>query len=108
MYASKHFLPIFGKKDIDNVSISDIKAYRLMRKLEIKDNPKNSVKRENEISFRSLNIETAVLFHFFNFCIEGGYINKNPYSGIKKTKRTKPVKNLRRRRHREAYCHRYK
>ena len=83
-YLSKHFLPIFQDMILSSITTDKIENYRLSRKLEIISMPKNKGKRESEISFRSINIEIAVLSHFFNYCIKKNYIDKNPCAGIKK------------------------
>jgi integrase len=84
--ASKNFLPVFINKNIQHITKDQIENYQLKRKLEILSLPKNKEKREQEISFRTVNIELEVLRNFFNFCIEKGYINTNinPAIGIKK------------------------
>ena len=56
--------------------------------------PKNAGKRESEISLKSVNLEIAILSNFFNFCIEKGYIDKNPASGIKKLNELSRLKTL--------------
>ena len=92
--ASKHFLLVFGNKELNNIFISDIKNYQLERKLEILSLPKNTSKKESEISFRSVNYEIVILHHFFNFCIEKGYLDKNPCAGIKKLNELSRLKTL--------------
>ena len=92
--ASKHFLPAFTEKELKNILLPDIKNYQLQRKFEIMAMPKNAGKRESEISFRSVNYETVILHHFFNFCIEKGYLDKNPVSGIKRLNELSRLKTL--------------
>ena len=92
IYAGKHFLPIFEDTAISEIKNSDIKSYQLGRKSEIREI--RTEKREQEISFRTANIETAVLHNFFNYCIEKGYIDKNPCSGIKKLNELSRLKTL--------------
>lgn len=46
--------------------------------------PKNIGKKEQEITFKTINNETGTLRHFFHYCIEKGLIEKNPCTGIKK------------------------
>lgn len=92
--ASKHFLPVFKDKNITDIAQSDIKNYQLKRKLEIVDMQKNRNKRESEISFRIANIEISTLHHFFNYCIENEYIDKNPCAGIKKLNELSRLKTL--------------
>ena len=92
--ASKHFLPIFKHRNITDITQSDIKNYQLQRKLEIMVVPKNIGKKESEISFRSISIEISTLYNFFNFCIERGYLDKNPATGIKKLNELSRLKTL--------------
>jgi integrase len=94
IFAAKNFLPLFGNKSIKSVSKAEIENYQLKRKLEIMAMPKNTGKRESEIAFRSVNIETGTIRHFFNFCIERGYLDKNPCSGIKKLNELSRLKTL--------------
>ena len=92
--ASKHFLPFFKNKPVQNITTDQIESYQLKRKLEILSIPKNKNKRESEISFKSINIETGVLSNFFNFCIKKGYIDKNFCTGIKKLNTLSRIKTL--------------
>ena len=92
--ASKHFLPIFKDKNITGITINDIKTYQLQRRLEIMSLHKNIGKKDSEISFRSVNLELTTLHHFFSFCINNGYIDKNPASGIKKLNELSRLKTL--------------
>ena len=92
IFISKHFLPIFENKYIQHISQLDIEKYQLQRKLEIMSLPKNSGKRESEISFRLINIEIATLYNFFNYCIKKGLLEKNPASGIKKLNELSRIK----------------
>jgi integrase len=92
--AAKHFLPIFKDKQIAGIMRDQIENYQLKRKLEIISLPKNQNKREQEISFRLVNIEISTLHNFFNFCIEKGYIDKNPCAGIKKLNELSRLKTL--------------
>lgn len=91
---SNHFLPVLGNKNISNITSSDIKEYQLNRKIEISNNLKNSGKRESEISYKTINLEIGTLSHFFNFCIEKGYLDKNPCAGIKKLNELSRLKTL--------------
>ncbi len=91
---NNHFLPLFENKEIKEISRIDIKNYQLKRKLETINLPKNQGKRESEISFRSANVEMSILHNFFNFCIEKGYIDKNPATGIKKLNELSRLKTL--------------
>ena len=92
--AANHFLPVFGNKVLNNISLPDIKNYQLERKLEIMTLEKNKGKRESEINFRSVNYEMAILQNFFNYCIEKGYIDKNPCAGVKKLNELSRLKTL--------------
>ena len=84
----------FYNKNISEILQSDIKAYQLQRKLEVISSEKNIGKREQDINFRWINIEITTLHHFFNFCIEKGYIDKNPCAGIKKLNELSRLKTL--------------
>ncbi len=92
--ASKNFLLSFAKTDIQNINKDKIESYQLNRKLEVLLKYKNKVKRESEISFRTVNIELEVLRNFFNYCIERGYLDKNPATGIKKLNELSRLKTL--------------
>jgi integrase len=91
---SKHFLPVFENKKLSDISNLDIKNYQLKRKQETLSAPKNKNKKESEISFRSPNLELSTLSHFFNFCIEHGYIQINPAGRIKKLNELSRLKTL--------------
>lgn len=91
---NKHFKPVFAAADIKNITKLDIKNYQASRRLEIIDLPKNSGKREAEISFGWLNKEINILSNFFNYCITREIIDKNPASGIKKLNTLKRIKTL--------------
>ncbi len=92
--ASKHFLNFFKGKNITGIQLEHIKSYQLQRKLEIMSMPKNIGKKESEISFRTVGIEISTLYNFFNFCIERGYLEKNPAFGIKKLNELSRLKTL--------------
>ena len=62
--------------------------------MEIVNYPKNQQKGDCEISYHSVNLEIAVLHHFFNYCIKKGLIEKNPCSGIKKLNKLSRLKTL--------------
>ena len=62
--SSKHILPVFKNKNLVRISSADIKNYQLERKLEVRNKPKNTDKREGEINYRSVNIELATLHRF--------------------------------------------
>ncbi len=92
--ASKHFLKFFENKSIKSITQTDLEKYQLIRKVEILNQPKNKTKREQDISFRLVNIEIATLYNLFNFCIKKGYIDKNPAIGIKKLNELSRLKTL--------------
>ena len=92
--ALKHFLPVFENRNITDIVINDIKTYQLQRKLEIMNSSKNIGKRESEINFDWLNKEILILSNFFNFCIEKGYLDKNPAQKIKKLNTLSRLKTL--------------
>ena len=92
--AAKHFLPVFKNKSLQSITTDQIENYQLKRRLEVINLPKNIGKRESEISFRFLNIETGILHHIFNYCIKKGFLEKNPASGIKKLNELSRLKTL--------------
>ena len=92
--SGKHILPVFQNKNLGRISSADIKNYQLERKLEVRNKPKNTDKREGEINYRSVNIELATLHHFFNYCMERNYIQSNPASRIKKLNELSRLKTL--------------
>ena len=92
--AAKHFLPFLKDKPIQSITTDQIENYQLKRKMELLSIPKNKNKKESEISFRSINIETGTIRHFFNFCIKKGYLAKNPATGIKKLNELSRLKTL--------------
>ena len=92
--ASNHFLPFFKNKNIDEITKSDIRAYQTERKLELMTLEKNRGKRESEINFRSINYEIIIISHFFNFCMEKGFVENNPASETKKLNEIKRIKTL--------------
>ena len=94
VHLSKHFLPVFKNKSIQSITTDQIENYQFKRRLEVINLPKNAGKRESEISFRSVNIEIATLYNFFNFCIKKGFLEKNPASGIKKLNELSRLKTL--------------
>ena len=93
-WISIHFLPVFKNKDIAIITQSDIKEYQLKRKREITSMSKNVGKKESEISFSYLNKEILILHNFFSFCIDRGYLDKNPCAGIKKLNELSRLKTL--------------
>ena len=92
--ASKHFLPVFQDKEIKDITINDLKEYQLKRKKEIISATKNKSKNEQEISFRTANIELNTLSHFFNYCIEKEYLQINPALNIKRLNELSRIKTL--------------
>ncbi|RZD19004.1 MAG: hypothetical protein EVG15_02560 [Candidatus Acididesulfobacter diazotrophicus] len=91
---AQHFLPVFKDKNISGITQSDIKNDQLKRKFERLSISKNLGKREQEIYFRTVNLEISALHHFFNFCIEKGIVDKNPCAGIKKLNELSRLKTL--------------
>ena len=90
---NKHLSHYFDDKTIGNdFPILDIKNYQRLRRSEILNMPKNIGKRESEISFAFLNKEILILHNFFNFCIEKGYIDKNPVFKVKKLNELSRIK----------------
>ena len=92
--AFKHFIQAFKDKNITNITVNDIKTYQLQRKLEIMAISKNIGKREQDINLRWINLEIATIRHFFNFCIERQYLDKNPCASIKKLNELSRLKTL--------------
>ncbi|MHB8282760.1 MAG: tyrosine-type recombinase/integrase [bacterium] len=92
--ASKNFLPLFNNKQINNIKQIDTEEYQRNRKIEIANYPKNQQKGGSEISYHSVNLEIAVLHHFFNYCIKKELIDKNPCTGIKKLNELSRIKTL--------------
>ena len=90
--ALKHFQAFFKNKNITDITTNDIKTYQLTRKIEYV--AKNKNKREQDINLRWINLEIATLSNFFNFCIEKGYIDKNPAFKIKKLNELSRLKTL--------------
>ncbi len=93
-FVSSHFIDYFKSKSINQISLSDIEKYQLIRKLEILNLPKNISKREQDITFRLVNIEIATLSNFFNCCVKNNYIDKNPCTDIKKLNELSRLKTL--------------
>ena len=82
--SSKHLLPFFGNKRINEVTPWMIEKYKIKRKEEIK--AKHPHKAERDISFASITLELAMLSNLFTKAIEWGKIEHNPVKGIKKFK----------------------
>ena len=87
----KHFIKLFKDKYIADI---DVKNYQLTRKLEIQNEPKNKGKNDSQITYAIVNSEIMTLSNFFNFCIEKGYIDKNPAFKIKKLNELSRIKTL--------------
>ena len=71
-----------------------IEKYLSFRKKEILERSSNTGKREQEISFRTANIELAVLSNLLNFAVRRNYLDKNPAAGIKKLNELSRLKTL--------------
>ncbi|MHB1546005.1 MAG: tyrosine-type recombinase/integrase [bacterium] len=93
-FAFNHFLPVFGEKDIKEITRLDIQNYQMQRRIEIISKPKNSGKRDSEISYAWLNKEINILSNFFNFCIAREIVDKNPATGVKKLNTLSRLKTL--------------
>ena len=93
-HMSKHFLPVFANFEINKITAADLEKYQIKRKIEILNLSKNAGKREQDISFRLINIEIATLYNLFNYCIKKSYLDKNPASGIKKLNELSRLKTL--------------
>lgn len=81
--SSKHLLPFFGNKRINEIDNWFIEKYRMKRKQEIKSLSKNKDKPVEDISFATINREVALLKHFFTKAVEWGKLENNPSKGIK-------------------------
>ena len=92
--AAKHFLEALNDSNISDITGLDIKEYQSKRRFEILEQSKNQLKKESKINFRCVNLEIATLRHFFNFCIEKGYIDKNLCAGVKKLNELSRLKTL--------------
>jgi len=79
--SSKHLLPFFGNKRINEVTPWLIEKYKIKRKEEIK--AKHPHKVERDISFASISLELACLRHLFSMAIKWGKAEHNPVKGIK-------------------------
>ncbi|MHB1664534.1 MAG: tyrosine-type recombinase/integrase, partial [bacterium] len=90
--AYHHFT--FTNKDIKSITKQDIEYYQIKRKSEVLEAKKTRQIREQDINFRWINLEIATLRHFFHFCYDRGYIDKNPATGIKKLNELSRLKTL--------------
>ena len=92
--ALKHLFKFFGDTQISEIDFVIIEKYLSFRKKEILNKDSNLGKREQEISFRTANIELAVLSSLLNFALRRGYLEKNPAAGIKKLNELSRLKTL--------------
>ena len=92
--ALKHIFKFFGGMPVSEIDFVMVEKYLSQRKKEILNQSSNSGKREQEISFRTANIELAVLSSLLNFAVRRNYINKNPAAGIKKLNELSRLKTL--------------
>ena len=92
--ALKHVFKFLKDIQVSEIDSVMIEKYLSFRKKEILERSSNTGKREQEISFRTANIELAVLSNLLNFAVRRGYIKKNPTSGIKKLNELSRLKTL--------------
>ena len=92
--ALKHVFKFFKDIQVSEIDSVMIEKYLSFRKKEILERSSNTGKREQEISFRTANIELAVLSNLLNFAIRRGYIEKNATFGIKKLNELSRLKTL--------------
>ncbi|RZD15583.1 MAG: site-specific integrase [Candidatus Acididesulfobacter guangdongensis] len=92
--ALKHVFKFFKDIQVSEIDSVMIEKYLSFRKKEILERSSNTGKREQEISFRTANIELAVLSNLLNFAVRRGYIEKNATSGIKKLNELSRLKTL--------------
>ena len=92
--ALKHVFKFFKDIQINEINFVMIEKYLSFRKKEILERSSNAGKREQDISFRTANIELAVLSNLLNFAVRRGYIEKNATSGIKKLNELSRLKTL--------------
>ena len=92
--ALKHVFKFFKDIQISEIGFVMIEKYLSLRKKEILERSSNTGKREQEISFRTANIELAVLSNLLNFAVRRNYLDKNPASGIKKLNELSRLKTL--------------
>ncbi len=88
--ASKNFLPFFKDYRLSDITKSIVTDYRLKRRKEVieknrarleKENlrlNRNKVFNEDDVSFRTINLEIEILRNFFNYCLDEDYMSKNP------------------------------
>ena len=92
--ALKHVFKFFKDIQVSEIDFVMIEKYLSFRKKEILERSSNTWKREQEISFRTANIELAVLSNLLNFAVRRNYLDKNPTSGIKKLNELSRLKTL--------------
>ena len=92
--ALKHVFKFFKNIQVSEIDFVMIEKYLSFRKKEILDRSSNTGKREQEISFRTANIELAVLSNLLNFAVHKKYIEKNTTSSIKKLNKLSRLKTL--------------
>jgi integrase len=92
--ALKHVFKFLKDIQVSEIDSIMIEKYLSFRKKEILERSSNAGKREQEISFRTANIELAVLSNLLNFAVHRGYIEKNATSGIKKLNELSRLKTL--------------
>ena len=92
--ALKHVFKFLKDIQVSEIDSVMIEKYLSFRKKEILERSSNTGKREQEISFRTANIELAVLSNLLNFAVRRGYIEKNATSGIKKLNELSRLKTL--------------
>ena len=92
--ALKHVFKFFKNIQVSEIDFVMIEKYLSFRKKEILERSSNTGKREQEISFRTANIELAVLSNLLNFAVHKKYIEKNTTSSIKKLNKLSRLKTL--------------
>jgi integrase len=92
--ALKHVFKFFKDIQVSEIDFVMIEKYLSFRKKEILERSSNTGKREQEISFRTANIELAVLSNLLNFAVRRNYLDKNPAAGIKKLNELSRLKTL--------------
>ncbi len=92
--ALKHVFKFLKDIQVSEIDSIMIEKYLSFRKKEILDRSSNTGKREQEISFRTANIELAVLSNLLNFAVRRNYLDKNPCASIKKLNELSRLKTL--------------
>lgn len=70
------FVPVFGPKVLNNITTTQIEAYRDTRRLD-------AGLQGTSLKVSSLNRDLALLKHMFSYAVREGWIEKNPVSRIK-------------------------